>query len=148
MRELSKKDIEVLGFRHPKEFKAYTQTVRFNCYDQREIYIEKCRASLTRQIFKLRDYIDILALENEYECHIPELSDEIAEKTEYTLKIYQKYRENIKQQTKSSPSQIEEKKLLIKPMSSNIQLDKEISRIKRQLTEISRLKKYLTIEGS
>jgi len=143
--ELSEKDAEVLGFRHPQDYKAYTQKVKFNCYSPEEIYAEKCRAALTRQAFKLRDYIDIIALEDRYGYRIPKHADEIAEKTEYMLQLYEKYRENIRLTTTPAADQFksEENKLLLKPLPHKIQIAEEIPRINKQLSNIPQLKKYL-----
>ena len=143
--ELPEKDSEVLSFRHPQDYRAYTQKVKFNCYNPKEIYAEKCRAALTRQAFKMRDYIDILALEDKYGYSIPKHAGEIAEKTEYMLQLYGKYRENIKLTTTPAESQFksEENKLLLKPLPHKIQVAKEIPRINKQLSEIPQLKKYL-----
>ncbi len=143
--ELPEKDAEVLSFRHSQDYKAYTQKVKFNCYSPEEIYTEKCRAALTRQAFKLRDYIDILTLEDKYGYSIPKHAGEIAKKTEYMLQLYGKYRENIKLTTTPAEGQFksEENKLLLKPLPHKIQLTEAIPRINKQLAEIPQLKKYL-----
>jgi predicted nucleotidyltransferase component of viral defense system len=143
--ELAEKDAEILSFRHPQDYMAYTQKVKFNCYNPKEIYMEKCRAALTRQAFKLRDYIDILALEDKYRYTIPKHADNIAEKTEYMLQLYAKYRENIKLTTTQIGDQLksEENKLLLKPLPDKNRLDNEMPRISKQLTEIPQLKKHL-----
>ncbi|MFH1721722.1 MAG: nucleotidyl transferase AbiEii/AbiGii toxin family protein [Candidatus Altiarchaeota archaeon] len=143
--ELLKKDAEVLGFRYPQDYKAYAQKVKLNCYNPKEIYAEKCRAALTRQAFKLRDYLDILALEDKYGYSIPEYAGEIAEKTEYMLRLYKKYRENIRLPTTPTGNQFktEENKLLLKPIPHKIPIDEEIARINKQLADIPQLTKYL-----
>jgi predicted nucleotidyltransferase component of viral defense system len=143
--ELSKKDSEVLKFRHPDDYKAYTQKIDFKCYSPPEIYAEKCRATLTRQAFKLRDYIDILVLENAYGYTIPEKSDEIAEKTEYMLRLYGKYRENIRLTTTTTDDHAknQENKLLLKPLPPKNNPTQHIPRINKQLADIPQLKKHM-----
>lgn len=143
--ELPGKDAEVLSFRYPADYKTYTQKVRFNCYNPKEIYAEKCRATLTRQAFKLRDYIDILALEDAYGLSIPENSDEIAEKTIYMLQLYEKYRKNIRLTAPKIEDHLknEENKLLLKPLPHKTQLPTQIKRINKKIAEITQLKEYL-----
>ena len=143
--ELPGKDAEVLSFRYPADYERYTQKVRFNCYNPGEIYAEKCRATLTRQAFKLRDYIDILALEDAYDLNIPANSDEIAEKTIYMLRLYEKYRKNIQLTAPQTDDHLknEETQLLLKTRPQKTQLPTQIKRINKQIAEIPRLKKYL-----
>ena len=56
------KDME---FYYPEQLEEYSSNVQIDCYDPREIFIEKCRAALTRKVYKFRDMIDIYMLKKE-----------------------------------------------------------------------------------
>jgi len=76
-----------------EEFLNFYKPFEVIAYDEREILCEKVRAILTRRAQKLRDFYDILVLEN-HGFSIEQLSDEIARKIKSAL-YYRKYRENL-----------------------------------------------------
>jgi predicted nucleotidyltransferase component of viral defense system len=76
-----------------EEFLDFYKPFEAFAYDEREILCEKVRAILTRRAQKLRDFYDILMLEN-HGLSIEQLSNEIARKIKAAL-YYRKYRENL-----------------------------------------------------
>lgn len=82
-----------------KEFLNFYKPFEVLAYDEREILCEKVRAILTRRAQKLRDFYDILMLEN-HGFSIEQLSDEIAMKIKSAL-YYRKYSENLEANKKT-----------------------------------------------
>jgi predicted nucleotidyltransferase component of viral defense system len=82
-----------LRFLFREQYDNYTAPITLDCYDPREIFVEKARAALTRVRYRLRDVIDIHMLETRKGYSIPAYSDRIAEKTRFMLELYGKYRE-------------------------------------------------------
>jgi len=82
-----------------EEFLNFYKPFEVLAYDEREILCEKVRAILTRRAQKLRDFYDILMLEN-HGFSIAQLSDEIAMKIKSAL-YYRKYRENLEANKKT-----------------------------------------------
>jgi len=62
-------DSKELEFIFEKPYKEYSEPITMDCYDLREIFIEKCRAAMTRRMYKLRDMLDIYFIEK-YRCEI------------------------------------------------------------------------------
>jgi predicted nucleotidyltransferase component of viral defense system len=52
-------DSEKIKFLYEKLWKEYSVPLSLTCYDPKEIYLEKCRALMTRKVYKLRDSIDV-----------------------------------------------------------------------------------------
>ncbi len=106
-----------LSFLFGSMWSDYKQYVELECYSPEEIYIEKCRAAITRRKFKFRDVIDIDLLETEFGYSIVGFEAQITEKTGFMLGQYARYRENL-QIIKNIPetSNKEELGLLIKPL--------------------------------
>jgi predicted nucleotidyltransferase component of viral defense system len=84
-----------LRFLFKDQFESYSRSVNIPCYDTREIFIEKCRAALTRKVSKLRDFIDIHYLKEKYGLRIEDLEDQIISKTRFSIDLYKRYRENL-----------------------------------------------------
>jgi predicted nucleotidyltransferase component of viral defense system len=76
-----------------EELLHYYKPFEVFAYDEREILCEKVRAILTRRAQKLRDFYDLLMLEN-HGFRIVQVRDEIAMKLKAAL-YYKKYRENL-----------------------------------------------------
>ncbi|MHA1596659.1 MAG: nucleotidyl transferase AbiEii/AbiGii toxin family protein [Candidatus Asgardarchaeia archaeon] len=88
--------IKELEFLFPRYYTEYRAIIPFNVYDIREILCEKIRAILTRRGFKERDFIDVYFILNRFNINLEELEKEIIEKIRFVLKLYQKYRENLR----------------------------------------------------
>jgi len=75
------------------DFLYFYKPIKVLAYDEKEILCEKVRAILTRKTQKLRDFYDLLKL-NEKGIKIENLKKEIVEKIKVSL-YYKKYRENL-----------------------------------------------------
>jgi hypothetical protein len=81
----------------PDETAEYSKRIPFRVYDIREILCEKVRALLTREGTKARDFLDAYLIwkrfgirpENEEKC--------IVRKIGFSLRLYAKYRDHLKQ---------------------------------------------------
>lgn len=127
---------EELEFLYEELWNEYNTKVRLKCYDPRETYVEKCRASLTRRAYKLRDVIDILFMEEEFGYSVNEYREQIKEKVRFMLGLYERYRENI-ELMRFPPADIlgsEEMKLLLVEPSKDLGL--EVLRIHGELDDI------------
>lgn len=87
---------EEIEFLFEDEYSNYSRMVELDCYDPREIFLEKCRAAMTRKVYKLRDIIDIFYLEDVYELGMKDLRDRIISKTRFSMDLYRRYSENVK----------------------------------------------------
>jgi len=100
------------------EFKEYTEKISFDVYDAREILSEKIRAILTRQGTKARDYLDVYLIEKQFGIPLDDIYVCVLEKTQFTLNLYERYRQNLKEKKQtilSTPFNWgEEKGLLLK----------------------------------
>jgi len=81
----------------PEEYAEYAKKVRFHIYDVREILSEKVRATLTREGAKARDFLDIYFICKQFGIKLDRLESCIVKKTNFALKLYSKYRQNLKQ---------------------------------------------------
>ena len=80
----------------PEEFGSFGQEIIFPAYDIREILCEKVRSILTRKGIKARDFVDIFMISKKHNIVPDEFESQILEKTVFSLKLYEKYRENLK----------------------------------------------------
>ena len=129
-------DSEEMEFLYETQWKEYLTPVTLGCYDSREIFIEKCRALMTRKAYKLRDVIDIYFLEKNNNYSIPAYKKAIKRKTGFMLELYERYRENIKALELPSTNILaseEMKLLLVKPPEN---LEENVNRIHGQLDKI------------
>ena len=133
-------DSERIRFLFNEPYQKYTSKIAVECYDPREIFIEKCRALMTRMAYKYRDAIDIYMLQEQYGYRIPEHSDSIIEKTRFMLDLYKKYRENIQAMTLPPPGvhRDGEMKYMASKPSSDIRdgirkIHEEILRIRKMM---------------
>lgn len=127
---------EELRFLYEKPCKEYSTPVSLKCYDSQEIFIEKCRASMTRKTYKLRDLIDIYFM-NEYKGYsILKYKHAIKKKTKFMLDLYERYKENIEflEFPKTNLLDNEELKLMLIPTPKD--LDRNISQLHEQLNKV------------
>ena len=104
---------EELRFIFKEQIEKYSIPITLNAYNLKEIYIEKCRAILTRKIFKLRDLIDLYFIERQFQYTIDKFEDEILKKTQFALESHDKYRKNIEKLPMPNFSSNDELKLLL-----------------------------------
>jgi len=84
-----------LAFLYEKPWKEYSAKIELPCYDAREIFVEKCRAALTRKVRKLRDVIDIVYMGEKLDFTISDFTPRILDKVRFMLETYERYRDNI-----------------------------------------------------
>ena len=127
---------EELRFLYTEMYESYSKPIRLTCYDPGEIFIEKCRASLTRQVYKLRDIIDIYYLEKKYGYAIKKYQPHIVKKIRFMLDLYERYNENLKllELPEVDLTNADEMKLMIIPPPKD--LGKNVRRIHRELETI------------
>ncbi len=87
---------EKIEFLYKEQWEEYTKKIKLNCYTPEEIFVEKCRAAMTRRTYKLRDMIDIYHIEEKYGITVENCREKIIEKTNFMLDLYDRYRENIR----------------------------------------------------
>jgi hypothetical protein len=79
------------------EYSEYARKIPFAMYDIREILCEKVRALLTREGTKARDFLDVYLIWKRFGIR-PEGEEKcIVGKIGFSLKLYAKYRDNLKQ---------------------------------------------------
>ncbi len=81
----------------PLETAEYAKKIPFAVYDIREILCEKVRALLTREGTKARDFVDVYLIWRKFDIKPEDEQKCIVGKIEFSLKLYAKYRENLKQ---------------------------------------------------
>jgi len=104
---------EELQFIFKEQIKRYSIPITLAAYNPKEIYIEKCRALLTRKTFKLRDLIDLYFLEKKFHYTIDEFKDEIIQKTRFAIENYDRYCKNLQKTPNPDFSSENELKLLL-----------------------------------
>jgi len=104
------------------EYREYLRPISFMVYDVREIFCEKVRAILTRVGVKARDFVDVYLINEKYGFSPEEYTGCIKEKTEFVLRHYAKYRQNL--QAKKQLIELkalfrwgDEKDLLLRPIN-------------------------------
>jgi predicted nucleotidyltransferase component of viral defense system len=125
-----------IRFLYEDLWNEYNRRIAFKCYDPREIFVEKCRAALTRIKYKFRDALDIYYLENKFGFTISDLKKEIIEKTKFAIELYIRYEERI-EIAPLPPADVlksEELNLLLVEPPDNFQ--NEIERIYAELNQI------------
>lgn len=124
---------EELKFLYEELWKEYSAPISLICYDSREIFLEKCRASMTRRSYKLRDVLDIYFMESGNNCSISSYKQAIKKKTKFMLNTYERYRENIESMIFPSTKILssEEMKLMLVPPPKD--LERNLKRIHEQL---------------
>lgn len=127
---------EEIKFLYPEPWREYTARIELDCYDPREIFIEKCRAALTRKAYKLRDMIDIYHLEKEYGHTIRDYREDILDKTRFMLDLYKRYQENIELLELPEPNIQEEEEMKLMIQTPPPDLQTTIERIHREMKRL------------
>ena len=65
-------DLQELAALHEERFRTYSTPVERSCYDCREMFIEKCRAMMTRRVYKPRDSLDLYHLSRTKGLDVPD----------------------------------------------------------------------------
>jgi predicted nucleotidyltransferase component of viral defense system len=81
----------------PEEYGEYSKKIRFGIYDVREILSEKVRAILTREGIKARDFVDVFFICRQFGIKVERMEPCIVKKTNFALKLYSKYRRNLRE---------------------------------------------------
>ncbi len=122
-----------LRFTYRKNLQAHETTFSFPCYDRREIFIEKCRAALTRAGFRSRDIIDIMMMEKWFGHTISTFRQEIIKKTLFATERYQRYRDRLSHDKDPLMSDEMMTDLLIPERPRGIDIEVEAERIHGEL---------------
>ncbi len=126
---------EKIEFLYKDQWKEYTTKIQLDCYTPEEIFVEKCRAAMTRRTYKLRDMIDIYFIEENYGITVEDCREKIIEKTNFMLDLYGRYRENIRNKIFPRPDRYnEEMDLMIIEIPKD--LIPSIKRIHEDLKEV------------
>jgi len=80
-----------------EEAAEYSKKIPFEVYDVREILCEKVRALLTREGTKARDFVDVYLIWKKFGIRPEDEEKCIIGKIGFSLKLYAKYREHLKQ---------------------------------------------------
>ena len=80
----------------PEETLGYSWKISFAVYDIREILCEKVRALLTREGTKARDFVDVYLIWKKFSIKPEDVERCILGKIGFSLKLYAKYRENLR----------------------------------------------------
>jgi predicted nucleotidyltransferase component of viral defense system len=81
----------------PDETAEYSKKILFGVYDIREILSEKVRALLTREGTKARDFVDVYLIWKRFGIAPESVEKCIIGKIGFSLKLYAKYRDHLKQ---------------------------------------------------
>ena len=81
----------------PDEAAEYSKKIPFGVYDIREILSEKVRALLTREGTKTRDFVDVYLIWKRFGIRPEDEEKCIVGKIGFSLKLYAKYRDHLKQ---------------------------------------------------
>jgi predicted nucleotidyltransferase component of viral defense system len=81
----------------PEETAVYARKIPFGVYDIREILSEKVRALLTREGTKARDFLDVYLIRKKFGARPEDEERCILDKIDFSLKLYAKYRQHLKQ---------------------------------------------------
>ena len=81
----------------PDETAEYSKKILFGVYDIREILCEKVRALLTREGTKARDFLDVYLIWKRFGIRPEDEEKCIVGKINFSLKLYAKYRDHLKQ---------------------------------------------------
>jgi hypothetical protein len=81
----------------PDETAEYSKKILFGVYNIREILCEKVRALLTREGTKARDFLDVYLIWKRFGIRPEDDEEGIVGKIGFSLKLYAKYRDHLKQ---------------------------------------------------
>lgn len=82
------------AFLLPENSEWVLKIPELNCYDIREILVEKVRAILTRKGTKARDFIDVYMIEKNEKLKVEDFRRQIIDKTKFMLQ-FEKYKINL-----------------------------------------------------
>jgi predicted nucleotidyltransferase component of viral defense system len=82
------------------EYKEFAMPLYLLAYDKREIAAEKLRAILTRRGVKARDFVDLYMLHKRFGIEPSGLERCAVRKARFSLKMYEKYRNNLREKLK------------------------------------------------
>ncbi len=122
-----------LEFLFKEHYTAYSAPVTIECYSPEEIFTDKCRAVMTRRVYKLRDILDIRVLEHRFGCTIDDLKGPIIEKTRFMIDLYEKYREEFKVSGLPAPEEVQRRELDLLLEDPPKDLDDDIVRVHREI---------------
>lgn len=88
-------DLHQLEPLYEERYQTYTTPVELTCHDRREIFIEKCRAMMTRKVYKPRDPLDLYHMSWTLGYTVPEHKDGMLSKVRFALDTYESCSENI-----------------------------------------------------
>ncbi len=91
--DIESRELKLL-FEEP--YKKYSQKVRLTCYDCREIFVEKCRALMTRPVYKHRDSLDLYMVNREYKYDVIDYESYIIDKVGSAINNFTRYSDNLK----------------------------------------------------
>ncbi len=131
-------DSDEARFLFEDQWKIYSSVVHLQCYDIKEIFVEKVRAVLTRIKYKFRDVIDIHLIERQFGFKLEDYTDEIIEKTEFMIGLYKKYHETISVKDLSKEEEISESELALLTFDLTDDMMGEIKRIQSRIMEIQK----------
>ena len=84
-------DVKELDLLYPEYLKDYFVEIRLPCYDVKEIYLEKCRAAMTRLPSKMRDLVDIHYIQKRFGLDLDDHVSQITDKTLFSLDQFGKF---------------------------------------------------------
>jgi hypothetical protein len=125
-----------LEFLFREHYTAYSAPIAIDCYSPEEIFTDKCRAVMTRRVYKLRDILDIMMLEERFGCTIGGLKGPIIEKTRFMIDLYEKYREEFKVSCLPAPEDVPSRELDLLLVDPPKDLDDDIIRVHREIQAI------------
>jgi len=137
-------DDEEVGAANLDRLADYRRRIALACYDPREIFVEKCRAALTRKAYKARDVLDICQMEEIFGYSVPQFESEIRLKTAFMLDTYERYGENLAMNSFPRAcvlSDVEER-LMLGPLPGRLQgrapvIHSQLDRIRKGLARTS-----------
>ena len=91
---------EELAVLFPEHYSEYSITIPFFIYNIGDLLSEKIRAVLTREGVKARDFLDIFFISKDLSIKPSDVEKCVIAKMNYALKLYQKYRTNLKEKVK------------------------------------------------
>ncbi len=122
-----------LEFLFRQHYDAYSAPITLDCYGPEEIFTDKCRAVMTRKVYKLRDILDIRMLEEQFGYTISGHRRPIIEKTRFMLDLYERYREEFKAAVLPDPEDVEHKELDLLMVEPPGDLDETIKRVHKEI---------------
>jgi hypothetical protein len=129
-------DSEEIKFLHPDLWEEYSREVILRCYDPREIFVEKCRAALTRIAYKVRDALDIYYIEKELGFTMKDFRDDIIKKTRFITDLYSRCEERLEIAQSPPDEMLESKELDLLIVDPPDNLQEEVKRIHSELDDI------------